>query len=192
MKIYISFLKTQLFLIAFLFTSLSMSQVYPTGVSKKEYKQLKSSKLNAVQGLVSTEFDSIVEDAFSKYWTFSDYAFIDLEEYGSLVSSGPEFFLIPTKVDYNKYSSIENGRYLLESHVYGNFQIIANYGTTVSTLNPRYKSVSTTTASTFCSLDSLPAHFMPVVIKNLNLQCMEAKLDKYSNGRSRIRKINKN
>ncbi len=193
MKNYTSFLKAQLFLITFLFTSLSMSQIYPTGVSQEEYKQLKSSELNIVQGLVSTEFDSIVEDAFSKYWTFSDYTFIDMEEYRSLVSSGSEFFLIPAKIDYTKYFGLENGPSLVESHLFGIFQIIASNGTTVSTINPMYKSVlPTTTASTFCSLNSMPTDFMSVVIKNLNLQCMEAKLDKYSNGRSRVRKINKN
>ncbi len=192
MKHPIHFLPLQLLFSVILLISTSQAQVYPTGVSTEEYERLNSFGVVFVKGLVSDEFDTAVEDALASYWTFSDYRVVDTVEYNRIKNKNSLFFLRSTKVRYDKYASIEDGGAFIESHLYGNVQIIPVSGGDVKTINPRFKSVPTTTASVFCSLSrKIPVHFIPVLIKNLNLQCTEAKLDKYTKGRSRMRKMNR-
>ncbi len=192
MKPSIHFLSLQLVLSTILLISTAQAQVYPTGVSTEEYERLNSLGIIFIKGLVSDEFDTAVENALASYWTFSDYRVIDTEEYNALENKSSQFLLRSTKVQYNKYASIENGGALMETHLYGNLQIIPVSDGDVKTINPRFKSISTSTASVFCSLSrKIPTYFIPVLIKNLNLQCTEAKLDKYTKGRSRMRKMNR-
>ena len=187
-------LNFKLLVFAVLCSVASHSQVLKTGASSADFELFKSSEMVVVQGFQNAEFDSLLEVALADYWTLSEYTFIDSIEYESMKDSPSKFFMVPEVHPYDRYRSSESGRVLVESHIYWNLQIIRGNGGALGPELTLQNPVPVSIASTFGSLWSKlkPIDILPVIVKNLQLQCNEIELDKFIAGRARVANMNKN
>ncbi|MFK7785468.1 MAG: hypothetical protein AB8B56_10145 [Crocinitomicaceae bacterium] len=85
-------------LILVVLSSHSFAQLFEsTLIPKSEYEIFKSTKLKVVTGLLGDEFDEQVKQVLEENWTFSEYTFVNLNEFKVLCQTTDEFnyFLIP-------------------------------------------------------------------------------------------------
>ncbi|NVK66674.1 MAG: hypothetical protein HWE22_18925 [Flavobacteriales bacterium] len=86
-------------IVLFIINSYSFSQIFEgTYIAEEDYSNFKSSKLYVVTELLDEDYDEQMRESLEKYWTFSEYTFIDsvLFRTMSYNTDVKSYFLVPS------------------------------------------------------------------------------------------------